>query len=99
MDSQLGLSGALQGAARYSLINIPEPVAAADANFDRAISREEFRAAAAARFALLDQRKSGGILLSELRPILAANWAAVKNHKRDDKAYDVRVGNPLPPGN
>ena len=28
-------SGGLQGGARYGLLNIPEPVAAADADFDR----------------------------------------------------------------
>src|SRR3954447_229534 len=35
-----------QGAARYALLNLPEPVAAADTDFNRAISLAEFRQAA-----------------------------------------------------
>ena len=33
----------LQGAARYGLLNIPQPVAGADADFNRAITLDEFR--------------------------------------------------------
>ena len=48
-----------QGGARYALLNIPEPVAAADADFNRAITLSEFRQAAAARFQLLDRSRIG----------------------------------------
>ena len=34
-NSTLGIGDALQGAARYGLLDLPEPVAAADTNFDR----------------------------------------------------------------
>ena len=40
----------LQGAARYGLINLPQPVAGADADFNRGISLDEFQRAATQRF-------------------------------------------------
>ena len=58
------MDGGPQGAARYALLNIPEPVAAADTNFDRAISRNEFRQAAIARFELLDTGHTGRLALA-----------------------------------
>ena len=92
------LSGGLQGAARYGLLNMPEPVAAADADFNRAISRAEFRQAALTRFALLDPDHRKAITL----PALEARWTAVLagNHqrKRGRDEVDTRVGMPLPPG-
>jgi hypothetical protein len=97
-NAQLGIGGGLQGAARYALLNIPEPVAAADTNFDRGISLSEFRQAAAARFGLLDTRHAGELTLDELQARRAAAWAERKS-KRKDNAPDVRVGNPLPAGN
>lgn len=55
-----------QGAARFSILNIPEPVAGADADFDRTITRAEFVAAAARRFALLDSDEDGALARAEL---------------------------------
>ncbi len=60
----------LQGAARYGLLNMPQPVAAADTNFDRAITTDEFRRAAAQRFQLLDSNGDGNLDLPELRTLL-----------------------------
>src|SRR5690349_2042910 len=60
----------LQGAARYGLLNLPEPVAGADANLDRVISLEEFRRAAAYRFQLLDSDHSAGLQLKKLEALL-----------------------------
>ena len=51
--ARLGIGGALQGAARYGLLNLPEPVAAADSDFNRGVTLDEFRQAAIARFQLL----------------------------------------------
>jgi hypothetical protein len=96
-EAALALRGGLQGAARYGLLNMPEPVAAADADFDRGISLAEFRQAAIARFALLDSAHSGGLTLAALealRPIVAADG----RRKRPKNAPDARVGNPLPYG-
>ena len=98
-DAALAIGGGLQGGARYGLLNIPEPVAAADTDFDRGISLAEFRQAAVARFALLDTSHSGRLTLAQLealRPLITADGRS----KRSKKAPDARVGNPLPyPGN
>ena len=98
-DASLGIGGALQGAARYSLLNIPEPVAAADTDFNRGVSLDEFRAAAVARFQLLDSMHQGKVPLSQLEAMLPAVRTAGSQHKHRDNQPDARVGNPLPPGN
>lgn len=96
-DSSLGLGGALQGAARYGLLNIPEPVAAADTDFNRAISHAEFRQAALARFQLLDSARQGRLTLAQLEAVRAAALGDAPRHKRGDNLPDARLGNPLPP--
>jgi hypothetical protein len=85
----------LQGAARYGLLNIPQPVASADADFNRAVSRIEFRQAAAYRFTLLDRAGSGRISLSDLQERLPARPKG-KRSKPPKDATDARIGNPLP---
>ncbi len=55
-----------QGAGRYSYLDIPEPVVAADANMNRGIDANEFAAAAASRFKLLDQNGDGMLSWVEL---------------------------------
>jgi len=87
----------LQGAARYALLNLPEPVAAADADFNRAITLQEFRQAALDRFQLLDKKHEGRLTLQELealKPVVTG-----KPPKRHDDQVDPRIGQPLPPGN
>jgi Ca2+-binding EF-hand superfamily protein len=90
--------GGLQGAARYGLLNMPEPVAAADADFNRGISRDEFRQAAIARFQLLDTGHQGRLGLAQLQALRATAHAAGSSKRSKDEA-DRRVGNPLPPAN
>lgn len=85
-----------QGAARYALINMPEPVAAADTNFDRAISLSEFRQAAINRFQLLDSSHAGRLSLAGLQAMLPKPGTKQKYRPNDP---DARIGNPLPPGN
>jgi Ca2+-binding EF-hand superfamily protein len=97
-DASLGIGGALQGAARYSLLNMPEPVAAADSDFNRAITSGEFRAAAVERFQLLDKAHQGRLTLAELEAMPHAPKTEQRRHKRNDNATDARLGNPLPPG-
>jgi hypothetical protein len=87
----------LQGAARYGLLNIPQPVAAADADFNRVITLAEFRQAAAYRFGLLDGEKRGRITLAELEARLPARPKGKPARVRKD-AIDPRVGLPLPQG-
>lgn len=87
------LDHGLQGGARYALLNIPEPVAAADADFNRAITLSEFRQAAAERFRLLDRSRQGKLTLQQLQSARLALRVP-----RGEKAADTRYGNPLPPG-
>jgi hypothetical protein len=55
-----------QGAGRFGLLNIPEPVAAADTDLNRTVSLDEFKRAAGRRFDLLDSNHDGRLLLSDL---------------------------------
>ena len=96
--ASLGLGGALQGAARYSLLNLPEPVAAADTDFNRGVTLEEFRTAALARFQLLDSAHQGRLSLAQLEAMPHAPTGDDSHRKRDANAVDERIGNPLPSG-
>ena len=88
----------LQGAARYGLLNIPQPVASADADFNRAITLVEFRQAAAYRFKLLDGNGQGRITLPELEVRLPIRPKGKRFKPRKD-AVDTRIGSPFPAGN
>jgi Ca2+-binding EF-hand superfamily protein len=90
-----GIGGGLQGAARYALLNIPEPVAAADVNLDRSITLAEFRQAAIERFQLLDASHAGRLSLKQLKALLPP--AKRRRVNRPDDAPDDRYGVPLPP--
>lgn len=94
-DSTLGMGGALQGAARYGLLNMPEPVAAADSDFNGVVTLQEFKEAAIERFQLLDTRRRGGITLAQLEAIPHAPGPE-RHRKRDENATDSRLGTPLP---
>jgi len=54
------------GAARFSYLDLPEPVAAADVNFDRAVSPREYVDAARLRFDALDANHDGLLTRDEL---------------------------------
>lgn len=54
------------GAGRYAFLNIPNPVAVADSDVNRAITAREFRAAAAARFADLDPGQTKALSFDQL---------------------------------
>ena len=93
----LGIGGALQGAARYGLLNMPQPVASADADFNRGVTRVEFRQAALERFQLLDTGRTGSLTLAQLEITRSTALAAGKR-KRKTGAPDTRVAIPLPRG-
>jgi hypothetical protein len=57
---------AMQGAARFGYLGIPEPVIACDTDFNRGVSPKEFLAAANERFDLLDANHDGVITREEL---------------------------------
>jgi len=85
----------LQGAARYGLLNIPQPVASADADFNRLITLTEFRQAASYRFKLLDNHGQGRITLPELEARLPTRPKGKQAKPRKDEV-DTRIGLPLP---
>ena len=89
--------GGLQGAARYGILNLPQPVASADADFNRAVSLEEFRQAAAYRFKLLDGNNHGRLMLPELTERLPIRPKGKRAKPRKNET-DTRVGAPLPEG-
>jgi len=86
----------LQGAARYGLLNLPEPVAGADANFDRFVSLDEFRLAAAYRFQLLDSDHSGRLTLQQLEVLVPSRPKESRHVKRPKNAVDGRIAIPVP---
>lgn len=54
------------GAGRYGFLNIPNPVASADDDINRAVSAREFRAAAAERFRDLDPGQTKALTVAQL---------------------------------
>jgi hypothetical protein len=74
---------------RYSLLNIQQPVMSADTNFNRGVSLEEFRSAAAKRFRILDVTGTGRLTLASLDGIREAAAAAAK--RPFNKAQEVRL--------
>ena len=89
----------LQGAARYGLLNLPEPVSGADADFDRIVTLDEFRRAAAYRFQLLDSARSGRLTIGSLRSLLPSRPKEGRRVKRPKNGGDTRIGVPFPAGN
>ena len=89
-----------QGAGRYGLLDLPEPVTAADKNFNRGVSREEFRQAAAQRFIALDLDHHGYLSLSGLqsiRPAPAAEPNRDTARQSDDDPHSAEHGDaPIP---
>jgi hypothetical protein len=61
-----------RGAARFGLLDLPEPVASADADFNRGVSLREFRDAAGQRFLALDLDHRGYLTLAGLEMIRPA---------------------------
>jgi hypothetical protein len=61
-----------EGGGRFALLNIPEPVAAADADLSRSITLAEFRKAAYDRFGMLDTSHSGRLTLAQLQAMRPA---------------------------
>lgn len=58
------------GAARFSLLNEPQPVRGADADLNQRVSSEEWAKAARRRFEILDTDKDDKLTLEALRPRL-----------------------------
>lgn len=73
------------GAARFSLLNEPEPIAAADADLDGKVTLAEWMARTDVRFAKLDKDKTGKLTMEGL----------LKQQPKDQKG-DRRGGPPKP---
>jgi hypothetical protein len=77
-----------QGAGRFGLLDLPEPVVSADSNFNRGVSLTEFRQAAAQRFLALDLDHHGYLTLAGLENIRPAPPAAPKGPIRQRPSGD-----------
>jgi hypothetical protein len=88
-ETAVDLEQGHRGAARFGLLDLPEPVASADTDFNRGISLAEFRQAAAKRFAALDFDQRGRLTLAGLELVRPA--AEPEEHKPDssDAPTDV----------
>lgn len=73
-----------QGAGRFGLLDLPEPVVSADANFNRGVSVAEFRQAASQRFLALDLDHKGYLTLGALEVIRPAPPARPNKPNRND---------------
>jgi hypothetical protein len=60
------MGGGKQGAGRFGYLDYPQPVIAADRNFNRGIDPDEFTFAARQRFAMLDLNRDGKLTRDEL---------------------------------
>lgn len=83
-----------QGAGRFGLLDLPEPVVSADSDFDRGVSLSEFRQAAVQRFLALDLDHKGYLTLAGLETIRPAPPAMANAPEKSQDAESA-----LPPGN
>jgi len=63
-----GASGGLQGAARFGLLNDPQPIRSADFNLDHRVTLAEYERKANETFSRLDANHDGVLRVSELPP-------------------------------
>jgi hypothetical protein len=76
----------LDGAARYSFLNIPHPVMAADEDLNRGVSRAEFDRAAGERFERLDKDRNGRLTRAELPPLPQPRLRRPRGEREDSFA-------------
>ena len=77
----------LEGASRFGILDIPEPVTSADTDFDGRVTWKEFETAAWQRFELLDANKDGVLTLDEF-PKLSAQKGRRKQHNNGRHGHD-----------
>jgi len=86
------------GGGRFGLLNIPEPVASADADFNRGVSLEEFKRAAVQRFQLLDTSHAGRLTLGALEAQRATTIAASRRrHGSSAQPSEEDSSSEMPP--
>ena len=79
------------GAGRYGYVDLPEPIIAMDTNFDRGVSRAEFRAAIEQRFALLDLNHDAVITRDEL-PKISSGHSGDSSRRRSGGGHQGGSG-------
>lgn len=87
-------SGGVDGAGAYSILNLPEPVSGADHDFDGKVTREEWAAAAKARFKMLDKNNDGRLTLAELPLTRVQRLSAEKPRPPKRGLFGPKVGQP-----
>jgi len=82
-----GAPDGVMGAGHFAFLNIPNPVASADDDINRAVSQKEFRAAAAERFRDLDVAQQKALSIAQLprTPAQIAANAACLQQLRDKR--------------
>lgn len=85
----------LQGGARYALLNMPQPVAAADADFDRAVTIAEFRNAAELRFQRLDRAGDRQLTIADLNALRPPPATQARRPKKGERNRAIAVPVPL----
>ena len=80
--------GSGEGASRYAYFDLPEPVAAADTNFNRGVSIREFAAAANERFGALDANHDGVLTRGELPKLNGARSRDRGGAGHDHREHD-----------
>lgn len=70
----------LEGASRFGILDIPEPVVSADTDFDGRVTWSEYEIAAKQRFNLLDSNNDGALTLDEF-PKLTVRKSDRKRHR------------------
>ena len=89
-------AGGPQGRAQFGLLDLPEPVVSADSDFNRGVSLNEFKSAAAKRFSALDVDHRGLLTLDVLETLRPPE---PRREKRDpDAPPDIDANADTSPG-
>lgn len=84
---------AFDGASPFSLIDEPQPVSGADADFDQRITLAEFRKAAGDRFDLLDKKHQGYLAIADLpKTPVQQMQEQIAEERKKEKARGGRGG-------
>jgi hypothetical protein len=86
-----------QGAGLFAFLSDPEPVRAADTDFDSRVSLAEARALAERRFALLDANGDGWFTLAEAPPVPVQQLAESQRRNRRPPPVERGSGPSGPP--
>jgi hypothetical protein len=86
-----GFDPGLEGAGRFTFLNIPEPVISADTDLNRGVSLREFVYAAGQRFVMLDANHDGKLTRDDLPPLPQRHQGKFKPDKKAPKTKPLRT--------